>query len=151
MCFGCVYRLTTMKYRKLRIAWSIGWGIACLLMIALWARSYWWFDTVYYVQSSLDYLEFGSVAGLVFVEDDDASREMGNVGPAPTQTSWFARRAADEPIEMPRLKLLFREFGNFSRPDYAVPYWFLALSPAALIAVPWFSYCYSLRTLLIGM
>src|SRR6476659_6230618 len=30
-----------MKYRKLRIAWSVVWGILCLLMITLWVRSYW--------------------------------------------------------------------------------------------------------------
>jgi hypothetical protein len=29
-----------MKYRKLRIAWSVGWGIACVLLIVLWVRSY---------------------------------------------------------------------------------------------------------------
>jgi hypothetical protein len=25
-----------MKYRKLRIAWSVAWGVACLLLIGLW-------------------------------------------------------------------------------------------------------------------
>src|SRR4051812_40138543 len=30
-----------MKYRKLRIAWSVFCGIACVLLIALWVRSYW--------------------------------------------------------------------------------------------------------------
>ena len=29
-----------MKYRKLRIAWSIGCGMLCLLLIVLWVRSY---------------------------------------------------------------------------------------------------------------
>src|SRR6476660_6623621 len=29
-----------MKFRKLRIAWSAVWGIACVLLIALWVRSY---------------------------------------------------------------------------------------------------------------
>jgi hypothetical protein len=29
-----------MKYRKLRIAWSVGWGVLCLLLILLWVRSY---------------------------------------------------------------------------------------------------------------
>jgi hypothetical protein len=29
-----------MKYRKLRIAWSIGWGVLCLLLVVLWVRSY---------------------------------------------------------------------------------------------------------------
>ena len=30
-----------MRFRKLRIAWSVGWGLACVLMIALWMQSYW--------------------------------------------------------------------------------------------------------------
>jgi len=33
-----------MRYRKLRIAWSVLWGIPCVLLIALRARSYTWTD-----------------------------------------------------------------------------------------------------------
>jgi hypothetical protein len=33
-----------MRFRKLRIAWSVGCGIACVLLIVLWVRSYWWQD-----------------------------------------------------------------------------------------------------------
>ena len=29
-----------MKHRKLRIAWSVVWGIAAVLLIVLWVRSY---------------------------------------------------------------------------------------------------------------
>ena len=29
-----------MKYRKLRIAWSVGCGLTCLLLVVLWVRSY---------------------------------------------------------------------------------------------------------------
>jgi hypothetical protein len=29
-----------MKFRNLRIAWSVLWGIACLSLLLLWARSY---------------------------------------------------------------------------------------------------------------
>jgi len=29
-----------MKYRKLRIAWSVVCGVACVLLIALWVRNY---------------------------------------------------------------------------------------------------------------
>ena len=32
--------------RYLRIAFSVMCGIACVLLIALWVRSYWWADTV---------------------------------------------------------------------------------------------------------
>jgi hypothetical protein len=29
-----------MKHRKLRIAWSVVWGVLCLLLIVLWGRSH---------------------------------------------------------------------------------------------------------------
>jgi hypothetical protein len=29
-----------MRFRKLRIAWSVGWGSACVLLVVLWVRSY---------------------------------------------------------------------------------------------------------------
>ena len=29
-----------MKYRKLRIAWSVAWGIVAVLLCVLWVRSY---------------------------------------------------------------------------------------------------------------
>jgi hypothetical protein len=35
-----------MKYRKLRIAWSVAWGIVAVLLIALWVRSYWVADVI---------------------------------------------------------------------------------------------------------
>jgi hypothetical protein len=34
-----------MRFRKLRIAWSVGWGIACVLLIVLWVRSYSWSES----------------------------------------------------------------------------------------------------------
>jgi hypothetical protein len=33
-----------LKSEKLRIAWSVCWALACVLLIVLWVRSYWWFD-----------------------------------------------------------------------------------------------------------
>jgi hypothetical protein len=35
-----------MKYRKLRIAWSVGWGVVAVLLCVLWVRSYWWQDVI---------------------------------------------------------------------------------------------------------
>jgi hypothetical protein len=35
-----------MRFRKLRITWTVFCAIACLLLISLWARSYWWLDTL---------------------------------------------------------------------------------------------------------
>src|SRR3954470_6536128 len=33
-----------MKFRKLRIAWSVFCSLACVLLIVLWVRSYWYMD-----------------------------------------------------------------------------------------------------------
>src|SRR4051794_17100143 len=33
-----------MKYRKLRIAWSVAWGVAAVLLCVLWVRSYYYED-----------------------------------------------------------------------------------------------------------
>src|SRR5689334_14707894 len=35
---------SAMRFRKLRIAWSVFWGLACVLLTVLWLRSYWCFD-----------------------------------------------------------------------------------------------------------
>jgi hypothetical protein len=51
-----------MRFRKLRIAWSVVWGVVCLVLIVLWARSYrmsydlysWWPTTALEVQLNLD-------------------------------------------------------------------------------------------------
>jgi hypothetical protein len=35
-----------MKYRKLRIAWSVVWGVVAVLLVVLWVRSYWKLDGI---------------------------------------------------------------------------------------------------------
>src|SRR3954462_321843 len=35
-----------MRFRKLRIAWSVIWGLACVLIVVFWGRSYWYADTI---------------------------------------------------------------------------------------------------------
>jgi hypothetical protein len=35
-----------VKFRKLRIAFSVFCGLACVLLLVLWVRSYWWLDHI---------------------------------------------------------------------------------------------------------
>ena len=35
-----------MKYRKLQISWSVAWGLAGILLFALWVRSYCWAESI---------------------------------------------------------------------------------------------------------
>jgi hypothetical protein len=55
-----------MRFRKLRIAWSVTCGIACVLLVVLWIRSYWRFDVIERA-SSKSYSELRSNSGTVYI------------------------------------------------------------------------------------
>src|SRR5262245_51891917 len=42
-----------MKHRKLRIAWSVAWGLLAVLLCVLWVRSYWWYDQLTFGRPTL--------------------------------------------------------------------------------------------------
>lgn len=52
-----------MRFRKLRIAWSIFWGSLCLLMIAWWIRSYWWQDQGFVKLTPSKYVSYNAGEG----------------------------------------------------------------------------------------
>ena len=51
-----------MRFRKLRIAWSVVCGVTCVLLIGLWVRSYWKMD-ILDVPLHRSQVEFGSYHG----------------------------------------------------------------------------------------
>ena len=52
-----------MKFRKLRIAWSIMCGVACVLLLSLWVRSYWHIDQFGKSLSSTKYIGCQTIRG----------------------------------------------------------------------------------------
>jgi hypothetical protein len=52
-----------MRFRKLRIAWSAAWVIACVLLIVLWVRSYYFGDVVQWSISKWSGVQFTSMQG----------------------------------------------------------------------------------------
>ena len=52
-----------MRFRKLRIAWSVAWGVLALLLIVLWVRSYWFFDQFIQRRSVTDYVAYTTFQG----------------------------------------------------------------------------------------
>ena len=61
-----------MKYRKLRIAFSATCFIACLLLIVMWVRSYWWVDHILW-NSSAESLYLSIYSGQVSIESIDGA------------------------------------------------------------------------------
>jgi hypothetical protein len=53
------------RFRKLRIAWSVGWSIICLLLIALWIRSYRGGDYLYWNYAYHRSIVVGSTRGQI--------------------------------------------------------------------------------------
>ena len=132
-----------MNPRKLRIAWSVGWGVVAVLLCLLWVRSYWRFDGVEYDYrtSSVDYGEcvFGSFNGRLLFGYYPITGESGFY--------WkLARKPEDAPADF------FRTPFALTSNATTAPHWFVAILFAALAAAPWIppSNRFSLRTLLIA-
>src|SRR4051812_24381488 len=64
-----------MRFRKLRIAWSVGCGLACVLLIALWVRSANSFDDFGWGISAQGKLYMSPILKLVPITEREASIE----------------------------------------------------------------------------
>ena len=128
-----------MKYRKLRIAWSLMLGITAVLPILLWVRSYSWFDSW-----NRGGHRFTSYHGILYIDED-----FGITGINPR--SWQYHLDGDSGY------VLF-ELGKAAVPTpkrigWILPYWLLlivSVIPCGIPWLPWWSKRFSLRTLLIA-
>jgi hypothetical protein len=93
-----------MRFRKLRIGWSVMWGVAAVLFVVLWVRSYSRVDAVYvacvarwhcaisrqgtiYIDSGLSWtgsatyhkFEWPGFEWMVFKNDPEVDVKVGNV------------------------------------------------------------------------
>jgi hypothetical protein len=133
-----------MRFRKLRIAFSATCLIACVLLIVLWVRSYWWEDALGWVQGSArNVFAIGSMYGWaqIMYEPGGDSEEM--------LLPRFCRlqRPPDRSMKsMPSFALT----ANASFTSFRFPIWVLVLLVAAIGAVPWLRWRFSLRTLLLA-
>ena len=105
---------------KLRIAWSVAWGIATVTSIVLWMRSYQGFDRV-----TVGALTFASARGHLLVAKD-FRMTVGFASFTPVITGMKAAYSA------------------------SLPTWMLTSVAAAFCLAPWLYWKFSLRTLLIA-
>ena len=136
------------KYRKLRIAFSGVYGILCLLLIALWVRSY----------SFNDILEKKTRSQLLQIHSGNGRLGFCQINPSRSRripASSFA--VLLEELSQGRA-LVSRPISNSRLPTGSivstvlVPYWLpvlLTATVAAITLIPW-SRRFSLRTLLIA-
>ena len=129
-----------MKFRKLRIAWSLLSGLACVLLVVLWVRSYWWCDQ-YHLQGSR---WFGGLTnrGLFALHWLDVSKRDS------VETGYHCYS-----IDLIMWKQRLYWCSVLASPEgyeLILPIWFPAAMIAFLAAAPWLRWQFSLRTLLIA-
>jgi hypothetical protein len=119
-----------MNYRKLRIMWSVWWGMVAVLLCVLWLKSY---SRV----KMLDVSEYRFVAhhGKVVLGT--------SAGAADANTDYYNVDFYDE-LRNPQ-----SWFINVNRP-IKLRLWLIATVCTAMTALPWIRYRFSLRTLLIA-
>jgi hypothetical protein len=130
-----------MRFRKLRIAWSVFWGVACVLLIGLWVRSYVpgknpdVGDRLTRLNADQRMLSLWSRKGAVLFSVADRG-----TGYRSGWTTHFVQNSF----------LGFGVAGNPQAYSCQMPYWFpFALAIVAGIA-PWIRWRFTLRTLLIA-
>jgi hypothetical protein len=131
-----------MRFRKLRIAWSVGWGILCVLLIVLWVRSYWYQDSVTYRTANLDATIGSGQSGLGFIWIKPRM-------PIPYRLGMSARsRSIDVATSIKGQRFVWGKTNGV----IWVPGWLLVLVAGLSSAIPWLHWPrrFSLRTLLIA-
>lgn len=118
-----------LRFRKLRIAWSVGWGTIAVLLCVLWVRSYWWVDGIEGMLRRYRIVLTSENARLRFATE--------NYTNLPADTPW---RRFTGPVLPGRARV-------------GVPHLIAILILSAFAAAPWlrqWKWRFSLRTLLIA-
>jgi hypothetical protein len=130
--------------RYLRMAFSAVCGIACLLLIQLWVRSYTYDDMIVHCYPT-HMKVVGSKNGVIYYDPHANYRGTAAVSLSRRKLGWHywisrARPTADQLRNLPILP----------RATIRIPHWSLVAVACALAALPWIRR-FSLRTLLIAM
>jgi len=151
-----------MKYRKLRIAWSVAWGIACLLLVALWVRSYWWMDVLFYRPGPITLYQVTAQAGVFGYLDASEHLQLQRLRISQpigwSLSSGYDTRTRNEHGRYMGNRSTHRSYWDWIIPGFNrseagwawVPMWIFVILSAALATAPWLRWRFSLRTLLIA-
>ena len=122
--------------RFLRIGWSAVCGILCLLLIALWVRSYWRYDMVTYIHSVKTMICAYSGGGrcMIVISPQSWASLESNLHSHDITTQSF--------VSLPNslLGFYFHQVPSEATVTFVFPYWFVSLLTgviAATVVSPW--------------
>ncbi len=133
-----------MRYRKLRIAWSVAWGIVAVLLVVLWVRSYSLGEYLYIPFGNAQGVWVRTARGHIIYKREAVDHQIAWQF-YPHSSEWYLQ------MLLPRDSGIF---GNWSLDSHTatIPLYFPSLAAAILAAIPWLLTVrrFSLRTLLIA-
>jgi hypothetical protein len=129
----------------LRITWTVLCGIACVLLIALWIRSYWWGDA-YSIQINNSWFCCSDLRGCVVLTSFDATKRSD------IRAGYSWGRAPGQRLNE---LLPIQFYGFYLNKDatglgVVVPVWFLMVVSIGCAVAPWLSWRFSVRNLLVA-
>jgi hypothetical protein len=139
-----------MRFRKLRIAWSVGWGITCVLLIVLWVRSYWLSDSLMCNFLGTNGIGTASYRGCldVGVFDLETPVEVQNYFGS-SRWLYVSQKASSVPTRSSDWAIGVETSPHGTWYVHA-PFWFYDLLLCGFAIVPWLHWRFRLRTLLIA-
>jgi len=145
-----------MRFRKLRIAWSVGCGIVAVLMIVLWVRSYFQQAVIRIRMPGYRFIESMSFRGWSsFVYDSEAPNEFNDLREFPRSEMDFIAVSARKLNLAPGRGWRWGSYGDNSLRviQTVVPCWFTTFVAGTFATLPWIRHLrwrFTLRTLLIA-
>ena len=133
--------------RKLRIAWSVGCGVLCVLLIVVWVRSFWRSDLIEGKGvGSRHHIEIGSLRGFLGVDYHYSySRFFGG------NDNWSITSKPADNLNVGTTSWYGKILRNSNETAIIVPHWIVLAVFLAIGVFPWLKRMshFSLRTLLI--
>jgi hypothetical protein len=134
-----------MRFRKLRIAWSVAWGIMAAASVFAWIRTQYWIDNLVVPISHSRFLVIGTEQNRFGIGLSDESPNGAWCLYKWPIAEWRAELGAgttERSITIPLCAYAFH--------GKTIPYWPSLLLSAVIATCPWVKR-FSLRTLLIAM
>src|SRR4029078_8805165 len=140
-----------MRFRKLRIVWSVLCGIACVLVIVLWVRSYWYVTNIQVGNFASRNFQLVFGTGCICFRWEDHVTHTGYEHPefATTLQSYDRTSPSFDSFSGDGWSSSFNLVLNgYERNDVKLVFshWFAVAVLVLLAAAPWLKWRFSLRT-----
>jgi hypothetical protein len=144
--------------RYLRIAFSVTFGIACVLLVVLWMRSHSGLEAhVFRLSQSRrvavvsEFGEFGIASKIGDANSLILPTEFENLLPTEFENRSAYSLAMPPEYRQPLYRRLFSRNRELYSWKVGVPYWLPITICATLAVTPWLTWRFSLRTLLVAV